>query len=273
MKKTLFLILMFFLFFPSAGWGFGLAVTPTHTEMEITPGNRYRQTVKVANMSKKNRLRLNIGLADFTLDEEGGLKLSAPGTDPRSASEWISFSPGTLLLNPGQAKEIRVDFAVPVTVASEGDFRSSLLIQTMPPPVSERKESGFWNSYQVASLFYLTIPPALPEIRITGSEIAWSVKDEPGLVLTLENKGPAHGRLFGELKVLDKDGKEAFRFTVEDLVILENQTRKHRINLAEQNQKLAAGTYTAQLYLETRKKRKIPGFSDMQLIFPLKRGE
>ena len=140
---------------------FGVGVQPSTVEMTIKPGDRQRQVVTIGNVHKSKTISLTIALADWSLDDNGKLILDAPGENQRSAAEWVRFSPASVTLKPETSQDVTVEISAPYKIESKGDHRFALLATTLLPELNERGEnSGVWNRYQLASLFYLTLTPS-----------------------------------------------------------------------------------------------------------------
>jgi len=130
---------------------FGIGVQPSTVEMTIKPGDRQRQVVTVGNVHKEKTISLTMGLADWSLDDNGKLILEAPGDTERSAAEWVRFSPASVTLKPETSQDITVEIAAPYKIKNKGDHRFALLATTLLPELDARGEvSGVWNRYQLA---------------------------------------------------------------------------------------------------------------------------
>lgn len=220
---------------------FGIGVQPSTVEMTIKPGDRQRQIVTVGNVHKTKTISLTMGLADWSLDEDGKLILDAPGDTDRSAAEWVRFSPASVTLKPETSQDVTVEISAPYKIKNTGDHRFALLATTMLPELDERGEvSGVWNRYQLASLFYLTLTPSksLPEV----TSVALNSK-KPGLVtMQIKNDGDAHARLQGTAFLKDAAG-EVVTETPLNAVILDGGKRTYDIALKDVAE-LEAGEYT-----------------------------
>ncbi len=220
---------------------FGVGVQPSTVEMTIKPGDRQRQIVTVGNVHKTKTISLTMGLADWSLDENGKLILDAPGDTTRSAAEWVRFSPAAVTLKPETSQDITVEIDAPYKIKEKGDHRFALLATTMLPELDDRGEvSGVWNRYQLASLFYLTLTPSksLPEV----TSVALS-STEPGLVtMQIKNDGDAHARLQGTAVLKDNEG-EVLAETPLNAVILDGGKRTYNITLKDMAE-LDTGDYT-----------------------------
>jgi hypothetical protein len=217
---------------------FGIGVQPSTVEMTIKPGDRQRQVVTVGNVHKSKTISLTMGLADWSLDENGKLILDAPGDTERSAAEWVRFSPASVTLKPETSQDVTVEISAPYKIENKGDHRFALLATTMLPARGE--VSGVWNRYQLASLFYLTLTPSksLPEV----TSVALNSK-KPGLVtMQIKNDGDAHARLQGTAFLKDASG-EIVTETPLNAVVLDGGKRTYDIALKDVAE-LETGQYT-----------------------------
>lgn len=213
---------------PLAG-AFGIGLQPTTVEMEVEPGDRKRQVINLANVHTEKTISLTLGLADWSLDEDGQIQLTPPGEAADSAAEWVRFSPAFVTLKPGQAQQIVVDMATPSRLDRAGDFRFALLASTVLP--EERGgQSGVWKKYQIASLFYLTAGDAQSAPAIIDSGITLTPEGGQAIELRLQNTGNAHARLEGSVEIRSKGG-ETTSLPIANLVVLNGTGRTHTLPL------------------------------------------
>lgn len=225
---------------PAAG-AFGIGIQPSTVEMTMKPGERQRQVVTIGNVHTERTISLTLGLADWSLDENGKLLLDAPGDTERSAAEWVRFSPASVTLKPETRQDVVVEITTPYSVQTKGDHRFALLATTLLPELDERGEvSGVWNRYQLTSLFYLTLgkSKSLPVIQQVAID-----DDNPTLItMQIKNDGDAHARLRGEAVVKDRAG-DVVAETEVNAVVLDNAKRNLGITVPELAE-LDAGEYT-----------------------------
>ena len=210
---------------------FGVGVQPSTVEMTIKPGDRKRQIVTIGNVHKSKTISLTMGLADWSLNKDGKLVLAAPGETLRSAAEWIRFSPANVTLKPETSQDITVEITVPYKVEAKGDHRFALLATTRLPELDKRGEqSGVWNRYQLASLFYLTTTPSesLPEV----TQVAISDADPSIITMEIKNEGHAHARLKGTAFVKNSSGDIVAETTL-NTVVLDRAERIYNVKFEE----------------------------------------
>ena len=212
-------------------FGFGVGLQPTTVEMEFEPGDLRRQVVNIANVHQEKTISLTLGLADWSLDENGQIKLAPPGETESSAAEWVRFSPAFITLKPGESEQIVVDMSTPVRLKRSGDYRFALLASTILP--EERAGgSGVWKKYQIASLFYMTTGDARSEPKIVSSGIMTGPRGETTLGMRVENTGNSHARLEGMVNIQEA-GKEVRQVPVGNLVILDAAARNYVLPIGE----------------------------------------
>ena len=208
---------------------FGIGLQPTTVEMSIQPGDRQRQVINLGNVHQEDTISLTLGLADWSLDENGQIALAPPGESNVSAADWVRFSPAFVTLQPGETEQVIVDMAAPIRINREGDYRFALIASTLLP--EERAgQSGVWKKYQIASLFYLTMGDAESKPEITQALISTSPEGEKSIVFDLENDGNAHARLRGEIEITGDSGDKITE-PISNLVVLHEGVRKYRMPL------------------------------------------
>ncbi|MCF6220868.1 MAG: hypothetical protein L3J65_07125 [Robiginitomaculum sp.] len=234
-------ITMTMLYAPIAN-AFGVGIQPSTVEMTIKPGDRHRQVVTIGNVHKSKTISLTMGLADWTLDDNGKLSLSPPGESERSAAEWIRFSPASVTLKPETSMDVIVEISVPYKVKHKGDHRFALLATTLLPALDERGDtSGVWNKYQLASLFYLTLTPS--ESTPVVSNVAVSNTDKNTVTMTIKNAGDAHARLKGTAFIKDKSGETVAEMPM-SAVVLDQGVRNYVMRLDEVEGVTSGNSYT-----------------------------
>ncbi len=204
---------------------FGVGIRPSNVETVYEPGKTYRQTLQVQNVATGGPVKLVVSTADWDFDDKNKLFLKEPGGTENSASNWITFSPSSMVLKPGEVGTIQVDINVPVKINSSMEHRTAILVSTVLPSLEERmKQKGVWNRWQIASLFYLT--PAASKEQKNSSQNSKSIVapfvsfapsvpyfkgDKLNIDLNVKNDTTHHLRLEGEMDVQDASGKSVLK--------------------------------------------------------------
>ncbi len=211
---------------------FGIGLQPTTVEMTIEPGERQRQIVNLGNVHTEKTISLTIGLADWTLDDNGQIQLAPPGEREDSASEWVRFSPAFVTLKPGESEQIIIDMSAPMRTEREGDFRFAMIASTILPE-SRSGQSGVWKKYQIASLFYLTMGAGNSQPEITSTGLVMGDDGSQTIDITFENTGNAHARLRGEVEISGDSGKTV-KLPINNLVVLHEGKRNYSLRVSEE---------------------------------------
>ena len=202
----------------------GIDIQPSSVEIPAEPGERYRQMLTVTNLSDEVSRDLTVGLADWTLSRHGALVLSPEGTDERSATGWTRITPAYLPLAPGQSGIVIVDIIVPAKPAAAGDHKLALMASEVAPGADGRMQKT-----EGASLFYLTLQPAVSVPEVSGVRVAGTAS-APRLEVDLTNSGNAHARLEGKIRIEGRDGTGQ-TYPVTNLVVLDASDRTFSIPL------------------------------------------
>lgn len=212
-----------------ASSSFGLGVSPTYTEMEVSPGKTYRKKIIVANMGTSKPLSIVVGSASWTLDKNGELQLFAPTQETLDPNNWIRFTPSSFTLEPQKNIEILVDINVPIE-APKKEFNFAILSSTVLPSKEIMKKSkNIWEKVQVGSLFYVSTSTSLN----SNTQISLSKKDNKSpLLVTFDNTGDKHSRINGTLSFYE--GSEKIYSQESNLVLMPNQNRTLEIKLPTQ---------------------------------------
>lgn len=227
---------------PTAANAFGVGVQPSTVEMTIKPGDRQRQVVTIGNVHKSKTISLTMALADWSLDENGKIVLNPPGETPRSAADWVRFSPASVTLKPETSQDVVVEISTPFKIEEKGDHRFALLATTMLPELDERGDiSGVWNRYQLASLFYLTLNPASSDPVIDS--VVFNAGEAPNFTMQISNAGDAHARLQGNAFIRGADG-EVISETPLSTVVLDRHKRNYTVKVEQAENLDPAATYT-----------------------------
>ncbi len=208
---------------------FGIGLQPTTVEMTVEPGDRQRQIVNIGNVHTEKTISLTIGLADWTLDENGQIHLEPPGEREDSASNWVRFSPAFITLKPGESEQIIIDMSAPIRTTRDGDFRFAMIASTILPE-SRSGQSGVWKKYQIASLFYLTMGDGESRPQITSSGLTMDDDGRQAVDIVVENTGNSHARLRGEVQISGDRG-ETIKMPIANLVVLHDGKREYTMPL------------------------------------------
>lgn len=92
--------------------GQGFSVSPSRLMLSGNPGEVVAQNITFSNTSP-NALTFINRLQDWDRDSLGNKVYYDPGTRPLSNAKWISLSSNTVVLQPGESKQVIISLAIP----------------------------------------------------------------------------------------------------------------------------------------------------------------
>jgi hypothetical protein len=164
-------------------------------EMEVVPGKPKTASFMIESPPSDVEIqgRLILSLTDWTIQEDTSMQYFEAGTQPSSASSWITFSPADLTITSGQQRMVRVTANPPVGTPP-GVYTSGVFIQERPPakkPGSGEQLLYFRFRYVVA--LYVIVGPVTRQGELADLQL---VTDDRGMRLStqLKNTGTSHLR-------------------------------------------------------------------------------
>lgn len=222
----------------------GIALAPARFELEMEPG---AETTVVVNLDYHTARpdaqpsRILASLNDWNLTSRGELEFFKAGTREGSASPWLIYSPGEVLVQPGKTHSIRVTVTVPKD-AAPGDHLAALVVEQRPDTIKlNRNDRQMLLRYRMAALFYVKVPQLTRDGSLTGLKA--SATDEGFVVMpTLKNAGNSVIRPIASLTVADASGKVVAHVPEgETLPVLANSELTQPVRIA---QPLPPGEYS-----------------------------
>jgi P pilus assembly chaperone PapD len=173
----------------------GLGLRPMRLEMEVVPGTSRTASfmIEAPPSDADLRGRLILSLTDWSIREDTSVTYYDPGTQPKSASPWLIFSPADLTIASGQQRLVRVTANVPEGTPP-GVYTSALFVQERPPARLPRKgEQLVYFRFRYVVTIYVIVQPVSGKGEIADFRLA---RDARGLhlVCQLKNTGTRHLR-------------------------------------------------------------------------------
>jgi P pilus assembly chaperone PapD len=185
LKTTLFLLALA----PSLLAG-ELMVHPTRI---VFDGDTRTAQIDVIN-SGTETMTYRISLTRRRMTETGEfVPVDEPEAGERFSDEMIRYSPRQVILPPGAAQAVRLQLRKPANL-EEGEYRSHLLFQALPPADREPEEQGTADSkdleIRLTAVYSVSIPIIVRHGAMTA-EVAirdLAVRDE-GVTFVLDRRG------------------------------------------------------------------------------------
>jgi len=173
----------------------GLGIRPMRLEMEVVPGQSKTASFIIESPPSDVdvRGRLLLSLSDWVMREDTSVTYHEAGTQSKSASPWILFTPTDLPIASGQERLVRVTANVPVGTIP-GVYTSAIFVQERPPAREPRKgEHLVLFRYRYAVTIYVIVQPVSGKGEIADIQLT---RDAQGmrLICKLTNTGTRHLR-------------------------------------------------------------------------------
>lgn len=143
-------------------------------------------------------------LADWTLDERGGISILPAGTLPASLQGCVRFEPESFSLPPGESAVIRVTLALP----AEGPAtRWGVLLNEVRPVPDAVRGLGPRAIAELGTTFYLSrVPPERAVPELVGLRGVPAGRDSLAITVRVRNAGERQFHVRGTLAVADSAG-------------------------------------------------------------------
>lgn len=226
----------------------GVAITPSHINYNLKPGESRTYEVTVTNETRVTR-SFNVSLRDYDADKAGTTIFMEPGTSMHGLSNWLNVSPTFFEMKPGATQKIRVTLTIPDTVGTSRAAWGLLWVeekkerQSLDNEGNDKKISlGVIPTFAMGVFIYQN-PPNVANNKV---EIQNFVHQNTGsgskIDMTLKNSGDGIASCTAYIELTNtKTGKQQ-RLTVKRFTILPGYTRNYMFSLP---QNLDKGSYSA----------------------------
>jgi P pilus assembly chaperone PapD len=173
----------------------GLGLRPMRLEMEVVPGKSKTASFVIESPPSDTEVRgrLILSLSDWGIHEDASVTYYDPGSQPKSASPWIIFSPSDMTIASGQERLVRVTADVPAD-AVPGVYTSAVFVQERPPAREPLKgEQLLYFRFRYVVSIYVIVQPVSTKGEIGDFQLT---RNAQGLRLEcqLKNSGTRHLR-------------------------------------------------------------------------------
>ncbi len=206
----------------------GLAVGPAIFEAVVTPGESYKQKIKLQNITSA---AMPIKVHARALEKAQDVELSE-GADVSifDASTWITYDTPDLILQPGQTREITLTI-IPPPDAEPGGHYATVLFTPLAPTNSIAPNKTYLSS-EVGSLAFLTVKGEITEAAELKADVMTRRLQHFGPVATtfrFKNSGNVHNIPTGEIRVLDYRGREVHKEALPSQVVLPGTVNPYKL--------------------------------------------
>jgi P pilus assembly chaperone PapD len=210
----------------------GLGLRPMRLEMEVVPGKSRTASFLIESPPSDTDVkgRLLLSLTDWVMRDDKSVTYYDAGTQTKSASPWIIFSPSDVAIASGQERLVRVTANVPAGTAP-GVYTSAIFVQERPPAREPRKgEQLIFFRFRYVVTLYVIVQPVSGRGEIADLQLT---RDAQGLhlVARLKNSGTRHLRPHISWFLRSKTEEVVAEKNVETTVLLPSATLKETLTI------------------------------------------
>ena len=189
---------------------FAARISPPNFELKAKPGDVLRRAIAIENADQEEAI-YQIRTADWGMTDTGGVTIY-PADQPLVAGScrpWTRIERRTLKLLPNRSKKFRFEVHVPEDAVSR-ECRFAILISPSPETIDAMNMGNLRIPVTgaIAVIVYVAIGDAKPDLEFKSIDLKRN-EEESSPVIILHNKGNAHARPFGNVQIVDAEGKKA----------------------------------------------------------------
>lgn len=196
-------------------------------DADVKPGKSYVQEFTIVN-NTGTRLRFRCFVNDYWFGENNERVVSRPGTQPRSASNWVQLSPSEIVIEPRTSGVVKAVISVPESAAGGYYTIPFFEGEAADKPGEEAQKKGTAAAsvaVRLGGLLMLaTEGKSEYNVSVTDGKIQPPTASSAlEMRLNLKNSGTAHARVRGMFVILDQAGKIHGRGRIEEKRFLPGQ--------------------------------------------------
>ena len=203
---------------------FEIAVSPARFELSSKSASRLGQSLDIFNIGNVDT-EVSVRTLDWTYSSEGKVTY-IDELLPNSCRPWVTLQRKTIRIGARNKMAFRFQVDIPPD-APRGECRFMLAIEGIEPAYKAIVEGGANMSLpvsgRIAVAVYLAVNGAEPKLELTQVSLQ-TIASKRTPVVTVSNRGDAHGRLEGSLDAVDAKGLQ-FELAPEGTPIMPGQTR------------------------------------------------
>ena len=225
----------------------GLNVSGGKIEVSVTPGSNSTHVINVQNTSDA-AMNIGVDIEGYGVSSGNDFVVLSPANDisPYSARQWLSVTPASFSLAPGDSQNVTVTVNVPAGTGAGGRY-AIVMIQTIPPPGEQVATVS-----AIAARVMLTVNGYCVDTssQVTGITSTNSTSTTTaGVTVTLADNGNYY--FYPQINVTLMNGNTAVATGSVDTgwPVLPGYSRQYQLNLTGAGT-LPAGKYEAEIKVD-----------------------
>ena len=204
---------------------FEIALSPSRLEIEAKSGERIGRSLDLYNVGTAPTA-VSVRTLDWSYSDTGNVQYF-DALQPGSCRPWVTLERPAVTVDPKGKSAFRIQIDIPPDTP-KGECRLMLAFEGVEPAYQAAIANGGMNlslpvNGRIAVALYLMVNGAQPQLEM-GALTMRDVKGQKTAVLSVTNKGQAHGRLDGSLDAKDAQGR-SFEMIPESTPVMPGQTR------------------------------------------------
>lgn len=228
----------------------GVAVSPSHVNFNLKPGESKSYDVKITNETRITRT-FNVSLKDYDVDKAGKTSFMEAGASKFGMVNWLTASPTFFELKPGQVQKVTLTLNVPDSGFSNRAAWSIMLIEEKKQRESldnegdDKKMSlGVIPSFGFGVYIYQN-PPTVTNNKVEIKNFVMQQNADTArrnIELTLSNIGDGIASCVAFVELTNQNTGKQQKLMVKRFTVLPGYSRNYLFALPE---KLEKGKYSA----------------------------
>lgn len=204
---------------------FEIAASPSRFELSGKSNSRIGQTLDIHNVGNI-ATEVSVRTLDWTYSVDGAVGF-VDELLPGSCRPWVTIERKIVRIAARSKAAFRFQVQVPPD-AARSECRFMLAIEGVEPAFKAQVEGGNASlslpvTGRLAIAVYVGVNGAEPKLEL-GQLAVQNIKGKRSPIVTVTNKGDAHGRLEGSLEAVDSKGQQ-FELVPDGSPIMPGQTR------------------------------------------------
>jgi hypothetical protein len=226
-----------------------IGLSPAQLVENFKPGVPFEQELTVQNYGG-DTVELHVQITDFWYNEKNEKVFDTPGSQPRSAANWIQFVPERFQVGPHASQKLKAIITPPAS--ANGGYYAVLFVESTPVKTNKVTDDGrtVFTNMRIGCLVLLNAAKT-EKLQVTVGDLQLTPPTDHGdlmLRFTVDNQSNTHIFPVARLSIFDPQQKLAAKSESEMKRFLPGQKDSMQVGWSGA---LTPGNYTAVLTLVT----------------------
>ncbi|MFL9834829.1 WxL protein host-binding domain-containing protein [Chryseobacterium terrae] len=203
---------------------------------QVENGKIYKGKIEIENTGNQSQ-SVKLFLQDYSYKSDGTIYYSAPHTNSKTNTDWITVNTNLITLKAKQKTEVFYEIKVPESISEPGSYWSVIMVE----PVEEIKPNDNKQGVNITSIIRYAIQiitdfdseKAKPDLKFEGLKIE---KEEGRQILkvAIANKGNLYCKPTANIEIYSKKtGEKLGNFSSQALGLLPGTSKYFYIDISK----------------------------------------